>query len=310
MEREQDDVICLLDESLRKARSHAPSPESLLRRPRSTSSSYPAEGIKSSRMQSPVSSYGNGRRLSLSNLSQFGDGADDLIRRSSSTSSRRRASSNSGDSNKAASETASSSVAWRRQRDPVLSYGRFELLNSDESEPAPTPFGHIRITTEKPPSYRSKPPTLSETSDRTHASAHSTRTQYDGPGETSNADSPDPFARPSSFPVGSKRKASQFSLASITKRPRLSIKRWALKLADKMKHRRDEGRRHFAQWRARREESKQMDTPELKAEKNISTFSDAFSIEKGRKGHEDWWIEGVKKYRAPTWIKFHHASMP
>lgn len=192
----------------------------------------------------------------------------------------------------------------------MISYGRFELINSDESEPVHTPFGHTRITTGNTSAHRSKTLTSSEISDRTHASVHSTRTQYDGPGETSSPGSPDPSAGPSSFPIGSKRKASQFSLASLTKRPRLSIKRWALKLADKMKHRRDEGRRHFAQWRARREESRQMDTPELKAEKNISTFSDTFSIGKGRQRQDDWWVEGVKKYRAPSWMKFHHSPKP
>lgn len=53
-----------------------------------------------------------------------------------------------------------------------------------------------------------------------------------------------------------------------------------------------------------------MDTPELKAEKNISTFSDTFSIGKGRQRQDDWWVEGVKKYRAPSWMKFHHAPKP
>lgn len=113
-----------------------------------------------------------------------------------------------------------------------------------------------------------------------------------------------------------KRKASQFSLKSITepfsKRPRLGLRKWAASVCregsrrfsiarQKWKHQTEVEKRDFAAWKAARRRSRPADPLIGKSEKGFGVFS----FDRVKHGGEEWWQEGVSKYQAPKWMVFH-----
>ncbi|KAF7562478.1 hypothetical protein G7046_g1656 [Stylonectria norvegica] len=282
-------------------------------RSRSTSSSYPSHGIKSSRVQSPVSNL-RVNRISLSDLSPLGDEDGSLPRlRSSSSTSRARTVSTDTSTQQAIAEAAAVITEWQGERQPIASYNKYEL-SSTESSPAilscerRSSERETNDTTQSdPPCYGDAVYTCPQTSPTKPYSVEFT--------EAHHLDSPSPSARPSTWPKGFKRKASEFSLASLTrsftKRPRLGIKRLAStvyrgstrqlsRVCDVMKRQHDEEMKQFAAWKARRRRNKPADALKGKHEKGFG----AFSIDRSRHGNEEWWKEGVERYHAPGWMRF------
>lgn len=107
-----------------------------------------------------------------------------------------------------------------------------------------------------------------------------------------------------------KRKASQFSLRSLTqtlsKRPRLGIRKWANSVLtrhfglakQKWRYQTEQEKRDYAAWKANRRRSRPADALIGKSEKGFG----AFSFDRCRYGDEEWWKEGVSKYQAPKWM--------
>ena len=254
-------------------------------------------------MQSPVSAIVK-NRLSLSNLSQFGDGNNRLSgSRSSSSSSRGRSRNAPSISNASVPESTTTPLAWRIQRDPVVSYGRFELPDNDDNPPATSLLTHAGGSTETTSTCHSHPHNHIKISAKTYQSLCSTQSQYDGVEDDSKGDSPAPFARPTTYAIGSKRKASESRIASFTKRPRKTLRRWAQRLGEKVRNR----HRCIAHWKARHKRVEEIEANGAKVDESGSSFYTNSSPSKDREEHEDWWMEGVKKYRAPAWMRFHHS---
>ncbi|CAM1511242.1 Fc.00g087550.m01.CDS01 [Cosmosporella sp. VM-42] len=302
--KEQDSLIDSQDASIRAKRSLAPSPELQLERVRSASSSYPAEGMVSTRIQSPVS--GRGNRLSLSELSQFREANDRLsnLRTSSSSSSRPRSVSTANSTEQAIAEAAAVITAWQGEREPVASYPRFELPESDEDLLRATSPRRDRCSDDTGSSCRSNPPRYSDVSQ--HAYYRTVGIRSEGAREESQADSPSPLARPQTWPKGAKRKASQFSLGDITK-PLTKRARHGIKKLASMAYR--NGSRQFSKVRdkIRRHEEELRRQAILKAKsrkRKLWVDSDRITVWVRDTGHDGWWKEGVKKFHAPSWMHF------
>lgn len=305
---EHANLLKLVGENLRLGSSESPSPEPQITRVRSSSSSYPSKGIRST--QSPVSELPL-HTLSLSNLSQFSHSNRRLSQlHSSSTSSKQRSVSTSGSTQEAIAEAAAVITQWQGERERIVSYGRYKLNSSAEILPEDSTSQQVRLGSEESSTRSSaepKPPRYSE--------VMAIKNQYDGVGDAPHPESPLPSAYQRMGPQGTKRKASQFSLRSLSKpfakRPRLEIKRLASnayrgstrqfsRARESMRRQHEEETKQYAAWKALRRRNKPGDAIKGKIEKGFGSFS----IERSRYGHKMWWKEGVEKYHAPEWMRF------
>ncbi|KAJ6444334.1 Lysophospholipase like protein [Purpureocillium lavendulum] len=300
---------------------------------RSTSSEYPSPGHASPRVQSPASTVCV-HKLSFSDLARFGRANDRLSYLRSSTPTSSTHGPKADESQHDVLDEASAAISeWRGEawspRKP--SYSHYEFADSSEvlpddslsQRPTPSPFdpdpGSPSIK------HRDDPRSPRRRNwDRLQLS----KEQYDGPADAQGQGSPAPGTAPaasqargaSAAATGqahqTKRKASQFSLRSLTrsltKRPRLASLR---RLADtvrrggsrritrayrRWKQQNEMERVQFEAWRANRRREHPADPLKGKAEKGFGVFS----FEKTRYGDEEWWKEGVAKYQAPAWMLF------
>ncbi|PHH69220.1 hypothetical protein CDD82_7911 [Ophiocordyceps australis] len=299
-------------------------------RARSASSEYPPHGISISRMQSPASAA-HVNHLSLSDLSRFGHGNDGLscLDSSSQASSAQPARAAAEASQNAAAslghKTSRSFSTWQhdaRQVQPRPSYNHYELVDSNDVLPCDS-------------LSQCKSPQLSTADGQEFmagrqeavggrqvslgwesAESMTKHGQYDGPGDeswcsgSSKADTPPPVNRLS------KRKASHFSLRSLSqslaKRRRLTeLHKWAHHVCRDGSRRLSRAyhrwrqqkvlqRQQFEAWKAKRRRERPADALKGKGEGGFGVFS----IERSRYGNEDWWKEGVAKYKAPEWMLF------
>ncbi|KAH7160303.1 hypothetical protein B0J13DRAFT_126378 [Dactylonectria estremocensis] len=301
----------MIDDGLRLDRSESPSPEPRERRTRSTSSSYPSKGIRSSRIQSPVSDIPI-HKLSLSNLSQFGPSSIGISQSNSdSNSSSTRVASTGSSTQEAIAEAAAVITQWQGEREPIKSYRRFELKSSEELQPEDSKSSqHVMTVTEDSSSRDS-----TDSMPPSYSGVRVIKSQYDGVADASHPGSPLPSAYSHQFPQAAKRKASQFSLRSLSKpfakRPRIAIKRVVSnafhnsvrqisRSRASMKRQHDEEMKQYASWKAMRRRKMPGDAIKGKIEKGFGTFS----LERSRYGHEMWWKEGVERYHAPEWMQF------
>lgn len=182
--------------------------------------------------------------------------------------------------------------------------------------------GEVSPTSTKAPLSRARADT-----ELTYDTVQAIKAQFDGINDGRFVDSPD-FSAPPRAPRftdsaidtqtrPSKRKASQFSLRSITstiaaKRPRLGLGKLAATIVKgstrKVSHVRQKWRQQnelemqqFEAWRATRRRERPGDPLKGKHEKGYS----AFSFDRSRYGNEEWWKEGVAKYQAPSWMAFY-----
>ncbi|POR39344.1 Uncharacterized protein TPAR_00458 [Tolypocladium paradoxum] len=327
-----DDFLKMMDESLQlgpkqEPLSSAPKPLCL---GRSTSSEYPSPGHNSPRVQSPVSAVCV-NRLSFSNLSRFGQANDRLsyLRSSSPTSSTQDAKADTSHHEVMHEATAAISE-WQDEPRPLKkrSYNHYELAESSEILPCDSLSQQHSPQTSSPDTPTSSTgelDRLKDASGRTWESIRPIKDQYDGPADSHRPSSPNPSAAPSASvatdaatlaPRRSKRKASQFSLRSLTrpfaKRPRfVGLRKWANRVCHggggrlsqayhRWRQQNELDRRQYEAWKANRRKERPADPLKGKPEKGFG----AFSFERSRYGNEEWWREGMAQYRAPSWMLF------
>ncbi|KAJ4270394.1 hypothetical protein NW762_002074 [Fusarium torreyae] len=301
-------LLEMVTEKLRYIRSQTPSPESLRKHERSTSSSYPEQGIRSTSMGSPVSDTGM-PRPSLGNLTQYSRTNDRLsgLRSSSSSSGATRAVSQ-GSTYRALADAAA--TISKLQRMPTASYHRFEVMSSSED---------LSLNNKAPQNSIASQDSQTSSDDTVYLTGYTltrvnTNTQFDSLTEHVHPDSPSPSIKPPLTSKTAKRKASGISLRSFTagvKRSHAEIKKLGSKVCrtgscklrqacEKIKRRRKNHEKQYSAWKALRRRLKPGDAIKGKPEKGFVSFS----IEKNFHGHESWWKVGVEKFQDPEWMQF------
>ncbi|KAF4965783.1 hypothetical protein FSARC_6454 [Fusarium sarcochroum] len=295
---DQASVLKMVNEKLRFIRSQTPSPEPRHERERSTSSSYPEQGIKSTSMGSPVSDT-HMPRPSLGDLTQYSQTNDDLSRlRSPSSSSGSARIVSQGSIDGALADAAA--ITSKLQRVPITSYHRFEVVSSSEDLALNQKVPQNSIASQE--SETSSDDTVDLIGyPLTRVNAHA---ESDGLAEHAHPDSPSPSIRPPQATKATKRKASGISLRSFAagvKRPHVEVKKLASKVyrtgsyklrqaRENIKRQRKHQKKQYSAWKALRRRLKPGDAIKGKHEKGFASFS----IEKSLYGHESWWKAAVK----------------
>ncbi|GAO18747.1 hypothetical protein UVI_02040690 [Ustilaginoidea virens] len=285
---------------------------------RDASSEYPSPEHNTSRIQSPVSEYQHGHRLSLSSLSRFGRANDCLsnLRSSSPASSKGEAVGDTSHHDLIA-DTAAAITEWQDAGRPLkkMSYHNYSLANSSEVFPSDS-LSQREDFSLAPSSPPSTPPDQAAASPSDADAVGALGDQYDGTMEARHDASPKvrhPISPalnngPHSF-CRSKRKASAFSLRSLTrpltKRRRLAaFCQWASKVSRRLTetYRRFKNQHQVRKerdrdaWGANRR-SEELRNPPISWSKGSNGV---FEFHGGRQRNEDWWKEGVGRYRAPS----------
>lgn len=302
---EHANLMRMVDRGLRLSSSKSESPNPTVSRGRSTSSSYPTAGIRSSRVQSPLSEQ-RANTLSRTDLAQFRAGYPDSSSAKSATDLSR--------TQEVAAEAAAATMQWRGEREPLESHRRFELLSSPEIYPEDSASSrHVRLDTEESEGTCVNPEPERRAS--SFSGLNDFKRQYDGATDT-HAEGQTSWARSGLSRQGSKRKASSI-FSPLAKKARTGIKEKASmavkvfhagsrqlgRARDTMKRQHKEEKRQYAAWKAIRRRQRPGDAIKGKIKKGFGTFS----FERGRFGHEMWWKDGVEKYHAPEWMKFDAA---
>ncbi|KAK0388560.1 hypothetical protein NLU13_4803 [Sarocladium strictum] len=324
------DFLDLVNESLVIQKSRKLKSEESTRRlrERTASSDYPSEGQRSPPLRT-VASPVCGGSLNLAEMAKYGSATYNLSDlRSRTSSSKTHTSGNDNSHHEAVAVAEAAATEWRgetqRGRSRTSSYGQYELAESCEVLPLDSlsqqneSTDTLAVVTPIPKTLAS--PKTRKASEVTFASTPHVCKNYDGRSDSNHSDSPNPSREPrrQAAPLGSgKRSASHFSLRSFTeslsKRPRLGIKRLASsvyrnskrvlkQMHHNIKHQNDQGRRDFEAWRAKR---RRQDHPADPLKGKPEKGSGAFAFKQRRRKDEDWWTEGVERYHAPEWMKFH-----
>lgn len=317
----------MMDRGLRLSLDGLPSPPSCnLYQARSASSKYPSPGNNTPRLQSPVSEYCRGNRLSFSGLSKFGRGNDCLsnIRSNTPSSNSQRAIGDTSNHDLMA-DAAAAITEWQDGSRPIKSstYNNYSLADSSDLFPSDSLSQRedASLSPSSPPSPLFQPPRARRSAQHSE-DPDNLDTQYDGAVDASRNISPEPKNGPTSaIDVSqsfyqSKRKASQFSLRSLTKslskRPRMiALRQWARNVYKGSSRRISEAyhrikcQRHahsadFGTQKPNVGRQQRADAPKVKSARPYGVFE----YEKSGEGNQEWWKEGVTKYRAPSWM-FH-----
>ncbi|KAH8172811.1 hypothetical protein LIA77_07066 [Sarocladium implicatum] len=325
---DSEDFLDLVADSLviKKSRKQREEQELCCLRERTASSDYASEGQQSPPERTAVSPACGGS-LNIKDLAKFGSATYNLsdIRSPTPSDSSDVSSALNGhheaiaDAQAAATEWQGESRHGRRRTD---SYGQYELADSCEVLPVdslsqqgasteslaavtPAPKHSAALKARKPSEVTFEQPSL-------------VSRQFDGIGESQPAESPDPSRQPPHLSArlrNGKRSASHFSLRSLTeslsKRPRLGIKKLAASVVQgsrrvitqvrqNMRHHYSHGKRDHEARRSQRRQEPPAGAAEVKTDSGLG----AFVAQKRRPKNEEWWTEGVKKYRAPSWARF------
>lgn len=298
----------MVRDNLRPMRSQTPSPESVHRAPRSTSSSYHDQGTGFNDGPSPASDT-RMPSLDLGDLTKYSRFNDRLsgLRSSSSSSVAARALNQGSTHGAGVDETP---AFGHLQRLPIQSYHSFEVVSSSED---------LQSNVTPAQKTMARQPSLEDTTGfgRTYPLTPvkaRIRPQIDSPVEDRYSESPSPSTKPPRVERRSKRKSSVMSLRSLTegvKRTRAGVERLAQNICynscSKLRHahqsvrrQHKEQRKRHSVWKALRRKLRPEDTSKPRHEK----ASASFSIEQGGRGTESWWKAGVEKYHAPKWMRF------
>ncbi|KAF5577557.1 hypothetical protein FPCIR_12047 [Fusarium pseudocircinatum] len=305
---DQLSILQMVRDNLRPMRSQTPSPESVHRAPRSTSSSYHDQGTGFIDVPSPASDT-RMPSLDLGDLTKYSRFNDRLsgLRSSSSSSVAARALNQGGTDGAGFDETP---AFGHLQLLPIQSYHSFEIVSSSEdlqSNVTPT-----QKTMARQPSLEDTTG-FGRTYPLTPVKAR-IRPHIDSPAEDRHSESPSPSTKPPRVERRSKRKSSVMSLRSLTegvKRTRAGVEKLAHNICynscNKLRHahrsvrrQHKEQRKHHSVWKALRRKFRPEDASKPRHEK----ASASFSIEQGGHGTESWWKAGVEKYHAPKWMRF------
>ncbi|KAF5691619.1 hypothetical protein FCIRC_367 [Fusarium circinatum] len=305
---DQLSILQMVRDNLRSVRSQAPSPESVYRAPRSTSSSYHGQGIGSDDVPSPASDT-RMPSLDLGDLTKYSRSNDRLsgLRSSSSSSVAARVRSQGSTHGTGVDEAP---AFGHLQRRPIQSYHSFEIVSSSEDlQSNVTPAQKTMARKPSPEDTTG----VEKTYPLTRVKAR-IQTQIDSPTENRHSESPSPSIKPPQVERRSKRKSSVMSLRSLTegvKRSRAGVEKLAHNIChiscNKLRHayqsvgrQHKEQRKHHSAWKTLRRKLRSEDASKPKHEKQSASFS----IEQGGRGTESWWKAGVEKYHAPKWMRF------
>jgi hypothetical protein len=302
----QASLLEMVRENLRHVRSQTPSPELKHEDARSTSSSYPEQGMRSPSAPSPDLDA-RIAKTDLGDLTKYSRTYDRLsaLRSSSSSSGAARVMSQ-GITHRALTDAAA--AFGQLQRFPTPSYHRFEIVSSSEDLTA-----HNLAPQNSIASLASLEDAIESIDTRalTRVKAHP---QLGSQTDESHLGSPSPSIKPPKVAGAPKRKASSISLRGLTagvKRSRVELKKLAYNVChtscyklrqvrENIKRQRKEQMKQYSAWKALRRRLKPGDAIKGKHEKGFASFS----IDKGRHGNESWWKAGVERYRAPKWMQF------
>lgn len=325
---DSQDFLDLVADTLviNKSRKQKDEPGLRRLRERTASSDYPSEGQQSP-PQRTVGSPACGGSLNAKDLAKFGSATynlSDIRSRTPSEGSHESSAHNShheaiADAEAAANEWQGESRHGRKRTD---SYGQYELADSCEVLPvdslsqqgASTESLAVVTPAQKiPASSKTRKP-----SEVTFSQPSAANRQFDGIGDSHPTESPDPLREPprlSDRLRDGKRSASHFSLRSLTeslsKRPRLGIRKLAASVVQSsrrvitqvrqnVRHQYNQGKRNSQSRRSKRRQIPAAGDPECASSTELGPFVE----QKKRHKNEEWWTEGVKKYRAPSWAKF------
>ncbi|KAF4991566.1 hypothetical protein FGRMN_7684 [Fusarium graminum] len=302
----QPSLLQMVEDNLRQVRSQTPSPEPKHEDARSTSSSYPEQGIRSPTVPSP-DLYVRFTKFDLGDLTKYSRPYERIsgLRSSSDSSAGARAMSQ-GSTHRAL--TGAITAFGKLQRLPTPSYRRFEVVSSSED---------LTVHASAPQNSIASQTSLEDvvepvdTYPLVRVKAHS---QPGSLASRPHPGSPSPSTKPPGVTRLSKRKASSISFRGLTagvKRSRVGLKKLAYNVRrsscyklrqvhDTIKRQHKEQKKQYAAWKAARCKLKPEDAIEGKHEKKFASFS----IGKGRDGDQSWWKAGVEKYRAPKWMRF------
>ncbi|KAI6748615.1 hypothetical protein HG530_015388 [Fusarium avenaceum] len=302
----QTSLLEMVRENLRHVRSQTPSPELKYEGVRSTSSSYPEQGMRSPSTPSPDLDV-RIAKIDLGDLTRYSRTYDRLsaLHSSSSSSGAGRIVSQ-GSTHRALTDAAA--AFGQLHRFPTPSYHRFEIVSSSEDLTA-----HALAPQNSIASQTSLKDTIEciETHGLTRVKAQA---QLGNQTDESHPGSPRPSIKPPKVAGTPKRKASSISLRGLTagvKRSRVELEKLAYNVChtscyklrqvrESIKRQRKEQKKQYSAWKALRRQLKPGDAIKGKHEKGFASFS----IDKSRHGNESWWKAGVERYRAPKWMQF------
>ncbi|KAJ4131569.1 hypothetical protein NW768_005761 [Fusarium equiseti] len=318
---DQVSILEMVREDLRHLRSQTSSPEPVLRpiaepelthkqKPgqesaRSTSSSYPEDGIRSPNVPSPSDSHTPLSTLGdLEKYSRINDRLSGL--RSSSSSSGATRVISQGSSYKALTNAVG--ATRKLQRLPTPSYHRFEVLSSSEDLMANIIAPHNSEASHESEFSIESADGRSEMQPLRRVIAH----------DRLQNESPSPSVKLPQIIRLKKRKASGISFRSISegvKRSRIEIKKLAVNVCsnswdklrqarENIKRQRKDQKKHHSVWRALRRKLNPGDTIKDKHEDRPSHFSMGNGFRRHVSEHKSWWKAGVEKYQAPEWMHF------
>lgn len=299
-----------------------PSMLEMSRHLRKSSSTYPSQGKASTRIQSPESMF-RPNKLSHTDLSRFSKANDRLSNLRSTLSSDEYYDRTMSTNPLEVMEAVTAIMERQGQPRPrVTPYNQYELVESTEVLPSDSasqhsspPGAHLAIDICSP---------SKKARGLTWESMDTIDGQYDGANEANNRlESSASTVRSPSTPADQehihkkiKRKASVFSLHSLSnplsKHPKLGLRKWASSVyhqgSQKLSQARlkwicpnRQDRRMFETWRLRHRGTNSESSPcKEKSDRNSGIFSS-----EGRVcASEDWWMDGVKMFEAPKWMKF------
>ncbi|KHN97992.1 uncharacterized protein MAM_04381 [Metarhizium album ARSEF 1941] len=217
-------------------------------------------------------------------------------------------------------DTAAAITEWQGISRPIKSatYNNYSLTNSSDLFPSDS-LSQREVVSLAPSSPLSEPSARESTQNPQHVKP--LNAQYDGTVDPGRNTSPEPnnglapaLDAAQTFHQ-SKRKASQFSLRSLTrslsKRPRLvALRQWAAnvyhgssrrlsKAYHRLKHQR---RTHFGEFGAWRGIGQRRQQAADDAKGSPDQPYGVFEYDNGPRVNQEWWKDGVTRYRAPSWM--------
>ncbi|CAH0059576.1 unnamed protein product [Clonostachys solani] len=313
---QEDDLVEMMKYSLHLA-TQAPSimsKEDAASKVRDTSSSYGSKDDDLVRARSPASPPSL-NTLNETNLSRYSEGNDQL---SNLHSSPRPNSPCSTIHDAAAEEAAATVNEWKSEPRPeITTYDQLDLDKGEEEEEVLPSDSASQCRA--PPEVIQRCPKCQCSSRATFESTRAIKSQYDGGGDAAGFESPQFGTKlhPINFgdKFGQKRKPSARSLKGISSQIPKKAKRFKSfangiiqegtirfnKLKSKLKKQNEHSRSNFEAWKANRRRARPGDPIKGKPQPSYAMFN----LEKSVHGNKDeWWKEGVRRYRAPSWMVF------
>ncbi|VUC22100.1 unnamed protein product [Clonostachys rosea] len=309
---QEDDLVEMMKQSLHLA-TQTPSiisKDDASSKIRETSSSYGSTNDDLVRARSPASPPSL-NTLNETNLSRYSEGNDQLSNLHSSP----RPNSPSSTIHDVVEEAAATVNEWKSEPRPELTtYDQLDLDKGEEEEEV-LPSDSVSQC-RSPADVMKRCPRCQCSRRTTFESTRAIKSQYDGGGDAAGFESPQFGTKlhPINFEnkFGHKRKSSLKSISDQIPKKAKKLKVFANdiiqggtirfnKLKSKLKKQNEHNRSNFEAWKANRRRARPADPIKGKPQPSYAMFN----LEKSVHGNkDDWWNEGVRRYRAPSWMVF------